>query len=230
MSGVHRRALLCLTMLGTTLACSRGEGEEARDTAVVARVNGAPTPDSPVASSGDTAAGTPARTDRGPASGTAGGSGATSSSPGAAVDTARGIVRLVGNEPGAALVLETSPGSAAPLLALEGAAADMLRGVTGLEVKAEGRLTTERVQSAAPGGAPLFRADRFVVRASDGAPATDGMLVARDGGHVLRLTEGGERRIDVLPPALVDRIGARVFLVGPLDRMPSAFGVISPAP
>ena len=234
MSRAGRGALLCLTLLGTTPGCHREESEGAEDTATGAGTDSAASAASTVPPSGDTTSGNAADTNpdaaRRPATGKARGPGGTAPAPATATDTARGIVRIVGNEPVATLVLETTPGSAAPLLALGGEAADLLRGVAGLEVKVEGRLTTERVPSAAPGGAPLFQASRFVVRASDGAPAADGLLIVRDGDHVLRLTEGGERRIAVLPPALRDRVGARVFLVGPLDRMPSAFGVISAAP
>lgn len=152
--------------------------------------------------------------------------GRSEGAPGIATDTARGVVVLSGNEPGASLVLRRDADGP---LALGGDAARALHAVAGLEVMVRGRLTTERVATAAPGGAPLFRASAFVVRAADGVAVHDGVVASRDGAYLLRLTEGGERPAPHLPAPLRAQVGARVYLAGPLDRAPQAYGVVAPA-
>lgn len=152
-------------------------------------------------------------------------SGGVASRPGQAAgqDTARGIVRRVGSEPGDALVLERSPRD---MLALTGTGVTLLRAVEGLEVVVAGRLTTERLTAAAPRPIPGFDVARFTVRAMDGREAHDGTLIARGGSYYLRTASGSELAVISPPAALLEHVGARVWIVGPRGEPPRTFGVI----
>ena len=136
-------------------------------------------------------------------------------------DSVRGVLTVVGAEPLTALLLAPVGGGAA--VAIEGSQAAVMRGLSRLEVTAMGRMTSRR--SPASPMSSVFEADTFVVRAADRVEAHDGLL-ARDGDRFLLLS--GESRIAAafLPVALRSRLGARVYLVGPLDRPPVAYGVI----
>lgn len=140
-------------------------------------------------------------------------------------DTARGIVRRVGNEPGDILVLERP---SQDMLALVGSGATLLREVEGLEVAVRGNLTTQRLTAAAPNPIRGFDVEEFSVRAMDGREAYDGTLVARGGSYYLKTTAGGEIRILSPPAALLEHPGARVWIVGPRGEPPRTFGVIRP--
>ena len=142
----------------------------------------------------------------------------TAATPGvspAAADSLRGVVRVAGSEPGTSIVLRTSSGAEVTLVG----ARDVLERLQGLEVRADG----------APAGG-RFRVERVAVRAWAGVPARDGIL-ARDGERwVLETADGRRLPIALLPEALRGRAGARVWLAGPLDRAPAAFGIIAEAP
>jgi hypothetical protein len=83
-----------------------------------------------------------------------------------------------------------------------------------------------------------FEVDDFVVRSVEGAPAMDGVLVARydqatdiDGGsgptgYDLQLTRGGSVALIDPPADLLAHVGARVWVTGGLDSAPMAFGII----
>lgn len=148
--------------------------------------------------------------------------GTVDGAPATAADTARGVVALVGSDPMATLVLQPAAG---PVLALEGTAAAPLRTLGGVEVMVAGARTGARAVAVPPAGAELFRVDRFVVRAVDGAEASDGVLVEQGGAWSLRLTTGGERRLASVPAALQAHRGARVYVAG-ADA--GRFGLISP--
>jgi hypothetical protein len=67
---------------------------------------------------------------------------------------------------------------------------------------------------------------RFTVTAAKGQPATDGTL-ADDAGALYLVTVDGRWHVLGHPPAeLHAHVGARVWIAGPLDREPLAFGVI----
>lgn len=143
------------------------------------------------------------------------------------LDTARGIVRRVGNDPLSVLVLTSGEGPNAQVLALAGAGLPQLNRATGLEVSVAGVLTDERNVTASPRGAFVFQVRHFFVRAADGQPAVDGVLNYQNGTYFLVAANGVRRDVPNLPNALRSEVGARVFLVGPLDRAPSAFGILA---
>ena len=139
-------------------------------------------------------------------------------------DTARGIVRRVGPDPVSRLSLVSAAGTAP--LALTGEQQSALAAAEGLEVMVTGTLTTERAMDAAPGGAAVFRVKQFVVRAADGVEAHDGVLRETGGQFLLETSPTARTPIVDLPAALRTQIGARIFLVGPPNRSPQAYGVL----
>lgn len=144
----------------------------------------------------------------------------------AARDTVRGIIQVVGNEPASVVVLTTGTAEVGALVSLAGASLPLLRGLAGLELMVAGRRTARVDYAAAPAGAPVFEVDQFRVRAVDGVAALDGVL-ERDGDrHYLRMIDGVRRAIAALPTTLAAQVGARIYLAGPLDRSPTAYGVI----
>jgi hypothetical protein len=149
---------------------------------------------------------------------------ATSAEPQPAFATVRGTLVAVGSEPQTALLLR--PPAGAQPLALTGEATALMRPLAGVDVEIEG----ERVgEAAAPGvapGTPLLEVLRFMVVAVNGVPAQDGTLEQDGAGFHLRLRGGERATVRVLPPALRQHVGARIFLVGPLDRAPAAYGII----
>jgi hypothetical protein len=143
------------------------------------------------------------------------------------LDTARGIVRRVGNDPVSVLVLASGQGANASVLALRGSSLAELKRTTGLEVTVVGVRTDERNLAASPRGAFVFDVRHFFVRAAGGQPAVDGILNFQNGTYFLVTATGVRHDVAHLPAALRSEVGARIFLVGPLDRAPSAFGILS---
>lgn len=143
------------------------------------------------------------------------------------LDTARGIVRRVGNDPVSVLVLSSGTGANASVIALAGPSVAQLNRASGLEVTVAGVLTRERNVVASPRGAPVFEVRHFFVRAADGQPAVDGVLNVQNGKFFLVAANGVRHDVPNLPTALRTEVGARIFLVGPLDRAPSAFGILA---
>lgn len=140
-------------------------------------------------------------------------------------DTVRGVVSVFGNAPVTSVLLSFGADTA-PLALVGEPSVRKLRAIAGVEVMVTGRRTMEIDRAASPRGAVVFRVERFVVRAVDGIPAEDGELVSSSGGFALRRADGKELKISALPPALRTRVGARIYLAGPLDRGPAAYGVI----
>ena len=64
-----------------------------------------------------------------------------------------------------------------------------------------------------PRGAFKFMVDSFVVRSSDGVVAHDGILELNNGNYSLRLHDGTRRAITVLPAALREHVGSRMYCV-----------------
>ncbi|HEX5385453.1 MAG TPA: hypothetical protein VFW66_02005 [Gemmatimonadales bacterium] len=133
----------------------------------------------------------------------------------AAADTITGQVRLVGvsGKPRVTLV----PDSGGSAMTLTGAPA--LERVNGLSVAAVGR--------AVPGAEPRkFQVREFTVVAANGLAATDGRLAA--GGDTLYLvTADGTRHPLVNPsPNLWAHVGSRVWVSGPINQEPVAYGII----
>lgn len=142
-----------------------------------------------------------------------------------APDTARGIVQLTGNLPGASLQLVSAPGHPGAALTLAGADSGLLLPLSGLEVMVEGVRDTV-AQVPLP---PRFVVRAFTVRAVDGTPAHDGVLAREGAGYVLLTRDGARRPLPFLPPALRGQEGARIFLAGPLSAAPATYGVIAAA-
>ena len=143
------------------------------------------------------------------------------------LDTARGVIRRVGNDPVSVLVLTSGSDANANVVALAGPSLLTLERAAGLEVSIAGLLTAERNMMASPRGAPVFEVRHFIVRAADGQPAVDGVLNSQNGEYFLISANGVRHNTPNLPAALRAQIGARIFLVGPLDRAPAAFGILA---
>lgn len=146
--------------------------------------------------------------------------------PLAAGDTVRGIVSLVGSEPLAVLVVAPKRGD---LVVPRGDDVPQLRTLTGIEVTIAGALTDDCVSEGGPRGARVFAVTQFAVRAMNGVAAVDGTLQQEGELWVLATSDGRHVPIVGLPTALENQAGARVYLVGPLDRPPQAYGIIKPA-
>lgn len=138
----------------------------------------------------------------------------------AAPDTLRGTVAIVGAEPLARVVLRPAGGGAE--VELVGPQREALARVAGVEVVAVGR----PAPGTSPG--PALEAVSFTVTAVDGQPAVDGRLEREAGGLVLVTPDGRRIRLVRPPAALEAWVGARVWVAGPLDREPQAFGMIEP--
>jgi hypothetical protein len=129
----------------------------------------------------------------------------------AATDSIRGHVRVVGVEALPRLTLVPDDGQ----LAVRLLGPPSLRRVDGLDVDVFGTRAGD-----------LFTVQRFVVVAANGVPATDGRLVA-DGATIDLVTADGARHALVSPsPNLRANVGHRVWVSGPLDHPPVAYGVI----
>jgi hypothetical protein len=137
--------------------------------------------------------------------------------PGLVADTLRGVVQRVGPEPTATYVLQ--PRSGGPVR-LEGAPSIPWQAALQLDVMVEGTRT---------GNPAVFAATRYTVRAVDGLPADDGVLVAQPAGRwALRRADGTVHPLREVPTALTRLAGARIYWVGPLDRAPQGYGVLVP--
>lgn len=138
-------------------------------------------------------------------------------------DSLRGIVQLVGTEPGVVTLVRVGAGGT-PLAVLDGGDA-ALRAAAGLEVVVYG--ARGGTSDALPVKTPAFGVRRFAVRAVDGAAAVDGVLV-RDGATLMLQFADGTRAPLVAPPlAFRELVGARVYWVGPLDVAPRAYGILA---
>ncbi|MFO7260687.1 MAG: hypothetical protein DIU52_006005 [bacterium] len=146
--------------------------------------------------------------------------GAPDAASAAAVDTLSGTVAVVGAAPLTRVVLRPAGGGGD--IELLGAQRDALARLAGAEVRVSGRPT----QGTA--SAPALEVASFAVTAVDGQPAVDGRLERADGELVLVTSDGRRIRLVQPPAALQDWVGARVWIAGPLDREPQAFGLIEP--
>ena len=130
-------------------------------------------------------------------------------------DTVRGIVAETGSVPITSIVVRPAGGRSVTIL---GSLAPEIGRAAGAEVWVSGHRTAEGLHAM-----------RYAVRSVDGEPAVDGVLASEDGGLVL-VTTGGRRRIVRPPQALRGMIGARVWLVGPIEGGITSYGVLREAP
>lgn len=138
-------------------------------------------------------------------------------------DTASGVVKLLGAAPTAQLTLVQAGGAGS--IALTGPSAAALERSTGAQIWVSGTITTG---PGRPLAAHSMKVEQFVVRAVDGVSVTDGFLVADGDALVLVDGDGKRHRLVTPPAALRSQVGARVWIAGPIDREPSAFGIIQP--
>jgi hypothetical protein len=126
-------------------------------------------------------------------------------------DTIIGTVQLVGTDPFPRTVI--LPANSGLSLRLIGP--PTLQHVNGLEVQVVGQRAGDQ-----------FTVKSFLVVGANGQSATDGRLVM-DSGTLYIVTEDGVRHALVNPsPNLRARVGQRVWVSGPLDREPIAYGFI----
>ena len=137
------------------------------------------------------------------------------------------MLTSVGSEPLTALVLTISKGERLVLNVPAGSDARALQNVLGLELTVWGTATGERSAAAGPQPLPVFSIRTFVVRSADGHAAYDGVVSRTDNVFVLLLADGSRVGVPWLPRTLQQKIGARVYVAGPLDAPPISYGVIS---
>ena len=123
------------------------------------------------------------------------------------------------------VVLTTSDGLEIPLA---GAPTKMLMRVDAAGVEVRGFWN----------GDGAFEVSDFVVQIVDGTPVLDGVLIAVYDtqivteestilGYALRLATGGTVGLIAPPDDLLAHVGGRVWIAGPTDGPPTAFGIIS---
>jgi hypothetical protein len=135
----------------------------------------------------------------------------TPDGPRTPVDSLEGVVHVAGTNPFPQTTLAPDNGGRA--VTLDGSAS--LRHLDGLRIAAVGALTGNHLAVA-----------RFTVLAANGVAATDGML-ALNGDALVLVTAAGKRYVLVNPsPVLRANVGHRVWVSGPLDREPVAYGII----
>lgn len=127
-------------------------------------------------------------------------------------DSLRGILGVRGSDSMPDLVLE----AVGDTVLLRSAETETLRRVIGFEIVIRGTRAAKNFDVAS-----------FVARAFDDEPVTDGTLDVANGVFFVRTADGQRADISRIPGPLRGEIGSRVYLVGPLDRMPSAFGIIT---
>lgn len=138
----------------------------------------------------------------------------------ATVDSLIGIVSVTGTSFEQHLMLRGAHGSRPEATTLMAAPADSIAisRLGGVEILVRGR----REGNA-------FRVATFEVLRVDGAPVIDGVLV-RDGARLALWGARGRITLGNPPAAFLQMIGARVWVSGPLDTGPNAYGIIVPPP
>lgn len=141
-----------------------------------------------------------------------------------AADSTRGTILVTGADPQTVVVLRTAGGTAC---SLKGDAA-ALHAAAGLDVVVWGARDDAGAAPMPTGAWCALAVQEFAVRGSAGLAATDGILRADGAGFALDVTRGARVPLTNVPAVLRPKIGARIFWVGPLDRAPAAYGVLSP--
>lgn len=138
--------------------------------------------------------------------------------PFSVADTLRGTVAVVGADPGSLVTLRLQDPDAEVFL--QGAELPALKRVQGAEVWIAGRKTGEQ----------SFLVVAFEVRSVDGVATVDGILTGIPGDLVLLTSDGRRLGVRQPGPELPNHTGARVWIAGPLEEAPVAWGIIRPAP
>lgn len=129
----------------------------------------------------------------------------------AGADTVVGTIQLVGTDAFPQVILVPSVSG----ISLKLIGPPTLRRVDGLQVQLVGRLAGDQ-----------FTVQSFQVVSANGQPAVDGRLVL-DGGSFFIVSQDGVRHRIIEPsPNLRAHLGGRVWVSGPSDREPVAYGII----
>jgi hypothetical protein len=126
----------------------------------------------------------------------------------------QGHVVVQGLDPLLTIVV-VPPGDPKHPVLLDGPLLTQLRHVDGLDVSVTG-----------PRHDRFLTVEHFTVISANGVPATDGLLVAAGDTLVLVTAEGVRHPLVHPSPALRSNVGGRVWVSGPLDREPVAYGMI----
>ena len=129
--------------------------------------------------------------------------------PDAPLDTARGVIALVGADPMVRVTLRGDPRGTLTL-----AGAPSLSTLSGLELWVAGRQRDG-----------VYEVKEFAVRAADGVPAIDGVLTERAGRLSLVLANGQTSALANAPAAIRAFIGKRVWVTLANGEV-QTFGVI----
>jgi hypothetical protein len=134
-----------------------------------------------------------------------------------------GVVRIVGNDPAAQVVLSVGEGEQATQIAIVGEFRDELGRLSGVEVSVAGNATDN------PQGIPAQAIDVFEydVISVNSAPAYLGVLEMRDGD--MWLVREPALRLTTVPRQLRNMERAKVWIAGPVvgtDLNVQSFGVV----
>ena len=136
------------------------------------------------------------------------------SSAATAPDSLTGIVSITGTSFEQRLVLRS--GNTSTLLSAAAADSASLSRLGGVGVMVVGQRDDQ-----------TFRVEYFRALSVGGSPVVDGVL-RNDGGRLSLETNSGRIPLGNPPTALRSLIGARIWIGGPLDIGPNAYGVIVP--
>jgi hypothetical protein len=139
-------------------------------------------------------------------------------SPTAPPDTVRGLVVIVRTVDQPAVLIR--PVGSAEVLPVDGPVVAALRDLEGFDVWIGGTATTVH------GARSLANASDFRVLGVEGAPVRDGQLILR--GDSLLINDSTGTLTPIVRPTEILRheVDRRVWVAGPYDQPPSAFGVI----
>ena len=130
-------------------------------------------------------------------------------------DTLRGVLTVVGTGLAKQVALRANGG--ASTVTLSGIATNGLAQLAGTEIMVRGLKTSPRDIVVLS----------YVVRAVGGVPAWDGVLQLTGGQWMLRLTEGGFKKVGSVPEVLKGRPGARIWMsIKSGGSRPEAYGAI----
>ena len=133
--------------------------------------------------------------------------------PALALDSLRGIVS----------VIRVGPDREVVLLYQTSGVPTVLIGATALAAKLDGGDVLVRGRFNSAGS---FDVSTTALRALDGEPARDGLLIPSAAGLALRTQDGTQIEIVDPPAELRAHVGRHVWIVGASDAAPSRFGVL----
>jgi hypothetical protein len=140
-----------------------------------------------------------------------------------AADSLRGVVQRTGAEPQTQLTVRAANGATCVLHFPATAPA-----IDGMDVALWGTRGTGAPPTS-DGSTCALTVARYAVRAVDGIPAVDGILLVSETSYALDLANGSRPHLTNVPSTLKGQVGARIFWAGSLDRAPMAYGVLEPA-